>query len=277
MITCKDSISDSIYRESFTSQPLKVVVGDGATKKIFYVNKEVICHESEFFRTACKEEWSINRRNTVTLAEDKPQLFCIFLAWLQTGDIEQSADILPLDSSCPKESTDEDDVSRVAIDQFELLCRCFFLADSLQSNKFCDCIMDRILDLSSRVYQNSSKLIGTSNIDIKLIYRHTTCNSPLRKFCLDGWLSGDHDGGWITRNIKSYIGNDCDDFLADLIPRLFTLNSCQKDYPDEHPRLPPWEREKSYYHQKPIQQSQPPESDPSESGSESEQWLQLDE
>jgi hypothetical protein len=226
-------------RKSFIYDPLKVVVGTGPEEQTFYINKDLICNKSKFFEVACKQEWSTERQNTVALDEDKPQIFGIFLAWLTTGDLEQSADVIPLDETCLKNCTDKAKCLQVARGQFELLCRCFVLGDSLQSTKFCDCVMDRIVDLSSQTSQNVNKILCTRPEATKFIYRHTTSNSPLRQYCLDIWLSGALSLDWIMDNIKKLTGNDFSDFLADLLPRLFAINECKKHYLNEFPRVLP--------------------------------------
>jgi hypothetical protein len=67
------------------SSPLKIIVGKNKQK--FYVNKGLICEESKFFRAACKEYWASGTNNLVTLNEDDPGIFAIFLVWLPTGTI----------------------------------------------------------------------------------------------------------------------------------------------------------------------------------------------
>lgn len=71
------------FRDSF-SVSLKVLVGPEKTE--FYIPKGLICGKSKFFKAACNEEWESGKTNTVTLEDDDPKLFSIFLTWVVTGD-----------------------------------------------------------------------------------------------------------------------------------------------------------------------------------------------
>lgn len=81
-------------RETFESS-LKVVVGCGNGQKTFYVTKSLICENSEFFKAACNERWESGRTNTITLLDDSPKIFSLFLTWLLTGDIENAEEYEP--------------------------------------------------------------------------------------------------------------------------------------------------------------------------------------
>lgn len=53
-----------IKSDTFTTLPLKIVVGEQPAKD-FYITKDLICKHSEFFRAACNERWESGRTNTV--------------------------------------------------------------------------------------------------------------------------------------------------------------------------------------------------------------------
>ncbi|EHL02265.1 hypothetical protein M7I_1695 [Glarea lozoyensis 74030] len=157
--------------ENFAA-PLKVTVG-GSEKQDFYINKEKICLESDFFKAACKKEWSSGRDNVVDL-EDDPDVFAIFLVWLTTGSIsaaESLVDIpeLPKVPGSKQPPTDTEPTPgetrrqlAVKLQQYRMrffqLLECYYLGDSLQAENFRNYIMDRTVGLlkSRNKFRNMS-------------------------------------------------------------------------------------------------------------------------
>lgn len=45
----------------------------------------MICAKSEFFNATCKIEWASGKENLVTLAEEGPMIFAIFLSSVSTA------------------------------------------------------------------------------------------------------------------------------------------------------------------------------------------------
>jgi hypothetical protein len=182
------SSSLTLYaRESFTVEPLKVIVG--SKKQIFFINKDLICAESEFFKAACKKEWSAGRENTVTLAEDDPIIFGVFLVWLSTGDIEGMKELLAA-KHVPHDSDDESPENCARKEKYKQLASCFILGDSLQSTSFQNCLMDNICSLAKETDESGIPTVWDDDT-LQTIYDNTTATSPLRKFSLDSYLSED--------------------------------------------------------------------------------------
>ena len=246
-------------RESFTAEPLKVIVGP--VKKAFYINKEVICAESEFFKAACKDIWSSGRENIVTLAEDDPEIFGIFLVWLSTRDLGDAQGLLTncaLKSPVYENENVGEDKEKERIEQLKerlaevkaqstQLLQCFVLGDSIQCAKFRNCVMDQLYMLSD-AFQSSSivgLLAGSAKLT-RLIFTSTLKGSPLRGFCLDHFLSP----GMLSltkEHMKQWITSDHLCIMEDLLPRILAENP-QDEYPLEFPWRFPWEHEKNRYH-----------------------------
>jgi hypothetical protein len=155
--------------KSFALEPLKVDVRPNKTR--FYVSKETICAESEFFEAACKEVWL--RDNTITFAEDEPTSFGVFLVWLSTRNIEDSDSIQTFSDLCDIHQGDIKDVQNAMVDaQFQKLVKCFILGDSLQSIDFCNSVMDFIIGFAWQCLEESRLFgitVGVSNFATKKI------------------------------------------------------------------------------------------------------------
>ncbi|EPE24751.1 hypothetical protein GLAREA_08604 [Glarea lozoyensis ATCC 20868] len=242
----------------FTVDPLKVVVGKDESQKMFYIQKELICSESEFFAIACKDAWKSGRDNTVTLAENDPEIFGVFLVWLTTRDIQNADGVLSLEfveqefGKGKQNDAFKDATVNSASAQFDLLARCYGFGDFIQSMGFCNCAMDHIISISHHVWKGSNKIIGVAARHIKLVYPLTKVNSRLRQFCIDTWVTS-VSSKWVEANIEFYLGRTCDDFLKAIIPRLMVKETWGKEYyPDEYPWVFPWRRQPAYYHLKPT-------------------------
>ena len=231
-----------------------MIVGPEKTK--FFINKEVICKDSDFFRTACKDEWSERRNNNVRLAEDDSTIFGIYLSWLTTRDINDAEGLISLSSSAEPANNEHGDISRKReesmLDRFHQLLCCYALGDSLQSIKFPNAVIDELVGLSEIFNEGRHGLLASGTAAIRMIYENSVPNSVLRKYCIDHFLPG------IAREdiepcIKQYLVEDFEEFLADLLPRLLTPQA-NIDYPLEFPWEAPWNRDRCFYHRHPDEE-----------------------
>jgi hypothetical protein len=58
---------------------LTVVVGEGDGKREFVVHEELICESSDFFRGAMSGEWKEAGDRVVSLPDDDPDVFALYL------------------------------------------------------------------------------------------------------------------------------------------------------------------------------------------------------
>lgn len=165
---------------------MKILVGEANQE--FNVPKSLICAESEFFKLACNERWDSGRTNTVTLKEDSPKTFSIFLAWLLLGDIRNSADLTPLKNvdSFNYEAAPATVISRLSTQWGELI-HCYVLGDSSQAANFCNHIMDALL-LTAEIMNEKDLLLraqGHHAMQYSYIFSNTARGSPLRRLAVD--------------------------------------------------------------------------------------------
>lgn len=135
--------ASSMSMDSFAA-PLKIIVGK--EKREFFIQKDLICHHSKFFKAACDERWESGRTNTVTLEEDEPVIFSIFLTWVITGSLEKSLDLIQPCLELPV--TIENKLK--AIDQSGQLCECWVLGDVLDSEGFKNSTIDVLIAQTHR-------------------------------------------------------------------------------------------------------------------------------
>lgn len=65
---------------------MKLVVGSSKVK--FSVHKEMLCGVSSFFKSALNGSFREGREQTITLPEDDPDIFDLFVQWLYTKNYE---------------------------------------------------------------------------------------------------------------------------------------------------------------------------------------------
>ncbi|CAG8973859.1 hypothetical protein HYALB_00010442 [Hymenoscyphus albidus] len=142
--------------EALIEPPLKIIVG-GQDKQTFFVNKEVICSVSDFFAAACKKEWACGQANTVTLTEENPETFAIFVSWVLTKSLESAAN---LQSLPPREDDFHgEDGRRSAIKRGVQLVECLGISESLLCHEFHNAVMDELLTLTETLSDADESLV----------------------------------------------------------------------------------------------------------------------
>ena len=144
---------------------------------------------SAFFRAACNERWESGRDKTVRLEEEDPEIFGIFLTWMYTGSIQNSACFPKLGKNA---SDKEKDAFFVAASGN--LVRCFLLGQFLQVHTFQNDVADALVDNKYRTTQAFDKNTCTTISEsgprgIKRIWENTLPGSPLRNILLDEMMT----------------------------------------------------------------------------------------
>ncbi|EHL02266.1 hypothetical protein M7I_1696 [Glarea lozoyensis 74030] len=201
--------------ESF-SAPLKIIVGK--TKQEFYVKKDLVCEGSKFFRAACKEHWESGTNNLVTLDEDDPGIFAIF--------VKPTSDPRPLvpaiTSFAQRKIAQEKKIMHID-NQLHQLFECYYLDDSIQAQSFQNYIMDRILQKGKarldvrKAYRNKQKPLPLPSgpDELSEIYQKTTAGSCLRKFLVEYRLC---DGSEINaEDIEQFIRLNCHEYVSEIL------------------------------------------------------------
>ncbi|KAK0115542.1 hypothetical protein ONS95_000181 [Cadophora gregata] len=163
----------------YISDPLKIIVGPQAED--FLINEEVICKQSQFFKTTCRTLWQSGRARTVTLLDDDPTIFAIFLSWLITGDIESSDGFNQV--TAPPYAEAHTIEQRYA--QWEQLRRCYTLGDDLLAPGFQNAIIDCLIAVSSCLIMNHNMFPCRTSQELEIIYETTYPGSGLRKLVVD--------------------------------------------------------------------------------------------
>ena len=166
-----------LLSETF-SEPLKVIVGK--EKVAFHLSKGLVCAESEFFKVACHERWESGRSNTVTLEDDEPDIFSIFMTWLVTQDIKRSSHLMELDEI--KDVSESDG-------QILKLMKCYVLSDFLRAYNFQNSIMNSLIAICEKDFKDF-KDAGLSHSEISYVYSKTSEGCSLRRLMVDSFVAG---------------------------------------------------------------------------------------
>ncbi|KAE8450701.1 hypothetical protein EG329_006046 [Mollisiaceae sp. DMI_Dod_QoI] len=157
--------------ESFQQQ-LRILVGPAKIE--LFVQKSMICAESDFFKSACKPEWMTDGTNTVTLAEEDPVIFAIFLSWVYSGKISKSSEFITVVNT---ESVKDKEERKK---QWTQLVKCYIMGEMLMSMNFRNDVMYMLLRASKGMWMIDQEVSGIDAESIELIYAETPDVSPLR-------------------------------------------------------------------------------------------------
>lgn len=194
-----------------------VTVGGGGDFEVqkFVVHEAQICHYSTFFKAACKKEWKASETAEITLSEDDPEIFELFVNFIYHQQLK--SDIEP--NSHP---------------DFPQLISLYILADKLQVAKLKNAVMDALHAKRDEGH------IAPSPILVKEAYKNTTEGSLLRKYLVDIWA---YTAVSIVHGIWESIENYSGEFLFDLA-KLQTERLHQS-----FPTTAPWKRSMCAYHE----------------------------
>ncbi|XMA18695.1 hypothetical protein WAI453_011486 [Rhynchosporium graminicola] len=89
----------------------------------------MICHQSEFFRSACNPRWESGKTNTITLNEEDSVIISIFLSWLYTSDIKHNEGYISIDGK-------EAPCDTILKTHWMQLVQCFVFGEMLMATTF---------------------------------------------------------------------------------------------------------------------------------------------
>ncbi|CAG8958356.1 hypothetical protein HYFRA_00011033 [Hymenoscyphus fraxineus] len=211
--------------EALTEPPLKIIVG-GQDKQTFFVNKEVICSFSDFFAAACKKEWACGRANTVTLAEENPETFAIFVSWVLTKSLESAATLQSLPSR--EDDFHGKDGRRSAIKRGVQLVECLGISESLLCHEFHNAVMDELLTFMDILSDAKESFVICLPQVVKMIYNVSPAGSKLRRLLLDAslWMTIEALNYWLIDHQSDYPREYINDVLSDTFGRLKRHGDC---------------------------------------------------
>jgi hypothetical protein len=151
----------------------------GPDEQEFYISKDLICSQSDFFAAACNEQWESGRTNIIRLEEDNPDAFAPFLIWLSTGTVEDSAELTDAADLDKKQD------SGALTNEFLRLAECFVLGDALQAQEFCNHIIDVLIGKC----KISTKMLCSDDKAVEYVWTHTPKSSTLRRLILDNFAT----------------------------------------------------------------------------------------
>lgn len=129
------------------SSPM-VTIRVGSSERPFYINSELLCRYSLFFRQKLRNPSPNREESVVTLREDDETSFAVFAEWLFLGEDCDTGKILKDTLSQDKENgaNEGKGVERYVHDpyDFSLQFRCYKLASKLQAPGFKNQIMEEI-------------------------------------------------------------------------------------------------------------------------------------
>jgi hypothetical protein len=137
-----------------------------------------------------KPTWASSREDprTITLPNDNPAAFSLYLTWLYSGKLPVLAEVETPGFNDPD------------LDQgFRTLSHAYVLGDSLMDTAFQNAVADAYVLFARSAGEPGHHRSYPSNEDIRILFDGTHEHSPIRGLILDIWSRrGRHD--WIQKN-----------------------------------------------------------------------------
>lgn len=125
------------YTDKFSlgSTAIEIAVGQGEETKAFVAHKNLLIHHSEFFKAALDGNWAESKDRKVTLPEEFPEYFAMFVQFLYNGQIHSARDG---DSYTDANGKTKDR-------EWGTLAKAWAMGQRLLSTTYCDAVVDALL------------------------------------------------------------------------------------------------------------------------------------
>ncbi|KAL6900427.1 hypothetical protein GGI43DRAFT_383903 [Trichoderma evansii] len=158
---------------------LTVTVGS-TTPVTFSVHEHLICRTSEYFKRAMNAYWGTSTSGSVTLKEEDPEVFEVYLHWLYYETLPVQNDSPGLEGNI----------------EYIQLAKSYALGEMLQDVNFKDAVLDAML-AKSRFKQSDGRSWFPVGPAIRCIYEGTPESSAARRLLVDMYTYSGH-GEWLT-------------------------------------------------------------------------------
>lgn len=148
---------------------------------MFSVHENLICGNSDYFKLAMKSYWEATAKGSVTLKEEDPEIFDIYVQWLYYGTLPVRNDSPGLDGNI----------------EYEQLAKAYVLGEMLQDVNFKDAVLDAIL-IKSRSRASDGGCWFPVGPVVPCIYDGTTESSAARRLLVDLYTDHGH-GDWLIK------------------------------------------------------------------------------
>lgn len=172
---------------SFASSVIQVKVGKEGNEQTFWAHQDILTSRSEFFKRATNGKWLESDERLVTLPEDKPDIFRLYLNLVYT--------------------------KQIATKEWMMLCQMYVLAEVLQDVRSKNCIMDAMYTLLKE-YEPKKPRLGPKSITV--LYEGTPEGSKARELVADYFADEGHES-WLQREGEVFPM----DFVLDVASALF--------------------------------------------------------
>ncbi|GME65788.1 Btb poz domain containing protein [Neofusicoccum parvum] len=219
--------------ELLDGEALTVLVGED--KKAFFVHRKLICEFSSFFRAACNGPWKESEEGIVTLPEDGPEEFGIYLKWLYTNEL------------IDKNASTENDAhgNPYQIGRPNTLARAYVIGDKIQDILFKNAAIGALIQQISTTKSYPTGLA-------QYVYENTPEKSPLRRLLVDFYAYGSTSKWYEKSDPERDINAAPIDFFTDLVPKIVEVRGNSGDINKEGW---PWIKNPSQYQEIPEKEN----------------------
>ncbi|KAF1950264.1 hypothetical protein CC80DRAFT_496906 [Byssothecium circinans] len=194
-----------------SGEAVAVNVGIAPGQKTFNIHKSVV-GSSRFLRAALRPEWAGEGPRSIDLSDEEPEIFGIYAKWLY------SKRVLFRSEESPRHQA------------WSNLAGAYVLGEKLMDSSF----QNDIVDAFAGYFTSATLSYGA----VKIIYRGTAANSPMRGLLVDYWLLEARET-WAKEDLVKWTSAE---FVTDVLRALL------RDRPHVRDHHVPWtEKVEQYY------------------------------
>jgi len=183
---------------------IKVIVRFNDSEEEFLVVPALLFHHSDYIKVACSENWANGRNKEIHIDKEDPQYFAVFLAFVYTGKVEISHQLLIQKRTLYYNQEDEEDEEKMQdYIRYLQLVGCFALGSFLQSHTFQNAVMDTIHAEAASHAQKYKSLLCMGYLRIHKVYCRTAKGSALCRYVVQT-ISENADLNIMISRLKSY-------------------------------------------------------------------------
>lgn len=181
-----------------------IVVGE--EKRIFDVHEDLIRASSAFFDRAMAGPWKEAQDRTVSLPDDDPEIFALYVHWLYYGTLPVCCDEPGLPGNA----------------EYLALVKAYILGDKILDYSFQNAAIEAMVEKSHSTAQDGKRWYPVGEV-IEFAYDHTNPSDLLRELLVDMYASYGKSG-WLDEWGEQE--NVPQSFLLKLASRLLDTCGC---------------------------------------------------
>jgi hypothetical protein len=200
---------------------LTICVGPTTDQKNFLVHESFLTTRSEFFKRAMNGRWTESATRTISLADDDPDTFALYLNHVYKNELPTMAKSKEELHAIPSSQ-----ISEHVHEEYMALFRLYILAEKIQDVSAKNEVIAAVFRLAFIARPNEKFLVPGRSV-VRLVYNGTLRGSLARSLMVGLW------SGPSVHNVQQLGSSLPKDFILDLAVAFSGMLSTKRQHPAE--------------------------------------------